>query len=140
MVANRFSTLDGSTVAVELIQEGKRKLLRGVAAYCQDPLLGRVLKVNVREEWGDFDFVLGESEWDGADLARLSTRLRLPDLHFDRLHVRPVILPLRRRQICGSLCAPPMLRCYQCQLGVSQSTLRIPVNAECPQSTQCSGV
>jgi hypothetical protein len=65
MVANRFLTLDGSTVAVELIQEGKRKLLRGVAAYCQDPLLGRVLKVNVREEWGDFDFVLGESEWDG---------------------------------------------------------------------------
>jgi len=65
MASNRFATLDGSTVAVELIHEGKRRLLRGMAAYCKDPLLGRILKVNVQEEWGDFDFVLRENEWDG---------------------------------------------------------------------------
>ncbi len=65
MAVNRFSALEGSTVAIELIQDGKRKLLRGVAAYSHDPQLGRVLKVNIQEEWGDFDFVLQENLWDG---------------------------------------------------------------------------
>jgi len=65
MPANRFATLNGSTVAVELIHDGQRKLLCGVAAYCKDPLLGRILKIKVQEEWGDFDFVLRENEWDG---------------------------------------------------------------------------
>jgi hypothetical protein len=65
MVANRFSTLDGCTVAVELVHNGNRKVLRGVAAYGKDPLLGEVLTVNVREAWGDFDIVLRESTWDG---------------------------------------------------------------------------
>jgi len=65
MMANRFSTLNGSTVAVELVQDGKHKLLRGIASYSHDPQLGRVLKVSIQEEWGDFDFVLQESQWDG---------------------------------------------------------------------------
>jgi hypothetical protein len=65
MVANRLATLDGSTVAIELLHDGQRKLLRGVASYGKDPMLGRILKVNVQEEWGEFDFVLRESEWDG---------------------------------------------------------------------------
>ena len=65
MVANRFSTLDGCTVAVELVHNGSRKVLRGVAAYEKDPLLGQVLTVNVAEEWGEFDIVLRECDWDG---------------------------------------------------------------------------
>ena len=65
MVVNRFSTLNGSKVAVELVQDGKRKLLRGIAACCQDPQLGRVLKVTIQEEWGELDFVFQESQWDG---------------------------------------------------------------------------
>jgi hypothetical protein len=65
MVANRLATLDGATIAVELLHDGQRKVLRGVASYAKDPLLGRVLKVNVHEAWGEFDFVLRESEWDG---------------------------------------------------------------------------
>jgi hypothetical protein len=65
MVATQLSGLDGCTVAVELQQGGKRKVLRGTAAYLKDPLLGRVLKVNIQESWGDFDVVFRESEWNG---------------------------------------------------------------------------
>ncbi len=65
MSVNRLSSLDRHTVAVELSQNGVRKTLRGKAAYARDPELGGVLKINVRESWGDFDFILCEAEFDG---------------------------------------------------------------------------
>lgn len=65
MSVSRLAPLDQRRIAVELSQNGHQKTLRGVARYGSDPDLGSVLKINVRESWGDFDFVLREDEFDG---------------------------------------------------------------------------
>ena len=65
MSVSRLAQLDQRTIAVELSQNGLKKTLRGTASYGHDPELGGVLKINVRESWGDFDFVLREDEFDG---------------------------------------------------------------------------
>jgi len=65
MSVSRLAPLDQRMIAVELSQNGQKKTLRGTAKYGRDPDLGSVLKINVRESWGDFDFVLREEEFDG---------------------------------------------------------------------------
>lgn len=62
---SRFASLDRRTIAVELSQNGLKKIVRGTAAYGRDPELGGMLTINVREAWGDFDFILHEAEFDG---------------------------------------------------------------------------
>jgi hypothetical protein len=65
MLAHRFAQLDQATIAVELSQNGLKKSLRGIGTYGRDPELGSVLRINVRESWGDFDFVLKEDDFAG---------------------------------------------------------------------------
>jgi hypothetical protein len=65
MAVNRFAKLNGARVAVELVRGGQPTILRGLATYSADASLGCHLKINVRESWGDFDFILREDEWDG---------------------------------------------------------------------------
>jgi hypothetical protein len=65
MLAQRFASLDRATIAVELSQNGLKKTLRGTASYGRDPELGSVLKIQVCESWGNFDFVLREDEFAG---------------------------------------------------------------------------
>lgn len=65
LVVDRFARLDRATIALELCQGGRKTLLRGIGAYGRDPDLGSVLKVNIPEIGGDFDFVLREDLFDG---------------------------------------------------------------------------
>jgi hypothetical protein len=65
MAVNRLAPLHGARVSVELVRDGQPTILRGVARYGTDPSFGRHLSINVRESWGDFDFILREDEWDG---------------------------------------------------------------------------
>ena len=65
MVATRLATLDGSKVAVEMVREGQRQVLRGRASYADDPQLGRVLIINIPLADAGFEFLLREDEWDG---------------------------------------------------------------------------
>ncbi len=65
MSVSRLAALDRHTISVELSQNGSKKTLHGTAVYGRDPALGGVLTINVREEWGDFDFILREDEFDG---------------------------------------------------------------------------
>jgi hypothetical protein len=65
MSASRLAQLDDRTIAVELSQNGQKKTLRGKGRYGRDPELGGVLTINVRESWGDFDFILRDDEFDG---------------------------------------------------------------------------
>jgi hypothetical protein len=65
MAVNRLAPLNGARVAVELVRDGRPTVLRGLAVYGTDADLGRHLTINVRESWGDFDFILREDEWDG---------------------------------------------------------------------------
>ena len=65
MAVNRLAPLHGARVAVELVRDGRPTILRGVARYGTDASLGRHLAINVRESWGDFDFIFREDEWDG---------------------------------------------------------------------------
>ena len=65
MAVNRLAPLHGARVAVEFVRDGRPTMLRGVARYGTDASLGRHLAINVRESWGDFDFILREDEWDG---------------------------------------------------------------------------
>ena len=69
MPVSRLAQLDARTIAVELSQNGLKKTLRGKASYGRDPELGGVLKINIRETWGDFDFVLRDDEFDGEIVA-----------------------------------------------------------------------
>lgn len=65
MALNRLAPLHGARVAVELVRDGQPTMLRGLARYGTDASLGRHLSINVRESWGEFDFILREDEWDG---------------------------------------------------------------------------
>ena len=65
MSVNRLASLDRSTIAVEISQNGQKKTLRGTGVYGRDPDLGGVLRISVKEAWGDFDFILREDEFDG---------------------------------------------------------------------------
>ncbi len=65
MSVSRLAPLDQRTIAVELSQNGHKKTLRGRASYGQDAELGGILKINIRESWGDFDFILRDDEFDG---------------------------------------------------------------------------
>ena len=65
MAVNRLAPLHGARVAVELVRDGQPTMLRGLARYATDARLGRHLSINVRESWGEFDFILREDEWDG---------------------------------------------------------------------------
>ena len=69
MSVSRLAPLDQRRIAVELSQGGQKKTLRGTASYGQDAELGGVLRINIRETWGDFDFVLRDEEFDGEILA-----------------------------------------------------------------------
>jgi hypothetical protein len=65
MLAQRFAPLHQATIAVEVSQNGRKQTLRGTAIYDRDPDLGSVLKIKVRENWGDFEIILREDEFEG---------------------------------------------------------------------------
>jgi len=65
MSGSRLAPLNKRKISVEVSQNGLKKTLRGTASYGRDPELGGVLTINVREAWGDFDFILRDDEFDG---------------------------------------------------------------------------
>lgn len=65
MSVNRLAALDRSKIAVEISQNGQKKMLRGTGVYDRDSELGGVLRISVQDAWGNFDFILREDEFDG---------------------------------------------------------------------------
>jgi hypothetical protein len=65
MAVSRLAPLNHRKISVEVSQNGLKKTLCGTASYGCDPALGGVLTINVRESWGDFDFILRDDEFDG---------------------------------------------------------------------------
>lgn len=61
----RLDSLDQRQVAVQLLAQGRERLLRGVGAYGPDPDLGGVLRVAIRDEAGPYELVFVEGQWSG---------------------------------------------------------------------------
>jgi len=59
--------LDGSRIEVVVDIGGSCRSLQGIGQFeAGDPDLGRVLRVLVTDDSGDFELLFPESDWDGA--------------------------------------------------------------------------
>lgn len=61
----RLEQLDGHSVAVELLVQGRQTVLRGRARYESSGEFGRALRLAFEEPAGDFEIILDERQWDG---------------------------------------------------------------------------
>jgi hypothetical protein len=57
--------LDGRKVAVELIVQDQKRVLKGVAHFDSDGDLGSVLRVVISDPSGDFEILVRENQWKG---------------------------------------------------------------------------